>query len=210
MKYAKNIPPVDQELSETLVKQGWTRIKEPANLFAALLASIPFMVGCGLVSFLIITYFDSTVVNIFERVSTNNNITINFRWDYILLMIIMIYIHEMLHAFWIPNFLSDDNTFFGIKIWGGFVFTSQSLTKRRFIMICLAPYVTLSILLPLILGMLNVLNGILISLIMINAMASSVDLLNACLILFQVPKDAMVINNSYETYYRQIEAVIQN
>ncbi|PKM68591.1 MAG: hypothetical protein CVU95_03025 [Firmicutes bacterium HGW-Firmicutes-2] len=202
MRYAKNIPPVDQELSKKLMNQGWMRIKEPPNLPMALLASIPIMVACGLFSFFIITLFDSTLVSFFEGMDTNRGVSFSFRWYYIAFMVIMIYIHEMLHALWIPNFLRDDNTFFGIKLWGGFVFTAQSLTKKRFIIICFAPFVTLSILLPLILGGLNLLNGVLIFLIMINAMASSVDILNALLILFQVPRDAMVVTNSFETYYR--------
>ena len=210
MKYAKNIPPVDQELSKLLVNQGWTKIKEPSNLFAAFMASIPIMAVCGLFSFFIITFFDPTLVDIFERMTTNSGISISFRWDYLLWILLMVYIHEMLHALWIPNFLSDDKTFFGIKPWGGFVFTSQSLTKKRFLVICLAPFITLSILLPLILGGLSLLNGILILLIMINAMASSVDLLSAFLILFQVPKDSMIVTNSFETYYRPNETVIAN
>ncbi|VDN47025.1 conserved membrane protein of unknown function [Petrocella atlantisensis] len=207
MKYAKNIPPVDQELSNSLMNQGWKKIKEPSNLLTAFLTSIPIMAVCGLLSFFIITFFNATLVDFFEGMGTNRGVSISFRWYYIAFTLIMIYIHEMLHALWIPNFLKDENTFFGIKLWGGFVFTSQSLTKKRFIIICLAPFVTLSIVLPLILGGLNLLNGVLIILIMINAMASSVDILNALLILFQVPRGAMVVTNSFETYYKQIETV---
>ncbi|PKM57517.1 MAG: hypothetical protein CVU98_05595 [Firmicutes bacterium HGW-Firmicutes-3] len=210
MKYVKNIPPVDQELRKNYINQGWIKIKEPSNLFMAFLASIPIMVACGLLSFFIITFFDTTFVDFFENMGNNHSISFSFRWYYILFMLIMIYIHEMLHALWIPNFLRDDNTFFGIKLWGGFVFTSQSLTKKRFIIICCAPFVTLSIVLPLILGGLNLLNGGLIFLIMINAMASSVDILNALLIIFQVPSGAMVVANSFETYYRRIETEIAN
>jgi hypothetical protein len=210
MKYVKNIPPVDQELSRSLMNQGWMRIKEPSNLPMAFLGSIPIMAMCGLLSIFIITLFDSTLVSFFEGMGTNRGVSFSFRWYYIAFMLIMIYIHEMLHALWIPNFLKDDSTFFGIKLWGGFVFTSQSLTKKRFIIICLAPFVTLSIILPLILGGLNLLNGVLIVMIMINAMASSVDILSAVLIIFQVPKGAMVVTNSFETYYKQIESVTAN
>jgi len=208
MKYAKNIPPVDQGLSKSLINQGWTKIKEPSNFFLTFLASMPIMVACGFLSFLMINFFDTTVVSAFERMFTDNSISISFRWDYIFFMFLMIYIHEMLHALWIPNFLRDENTFFGIKLWGGFVFTSQSLTKKRFMLICLSPFVLLSIVVPLILGGFNMLNGVLIFLIMVNAMASSVDILNALLILFQVPKNAMVVTNSFETYYRKTEMVM--
>lgn len=207
MKYVKNIPPVDQELRKTFINQGWMRIKEPSNLFMAFFAAIPIMAASGLLTIFIITFFDSAFVDFFEGMGTNHGISFSFRWYYILFMLIMIYIHEMLHALWIPNFLRDDNTFFGIKIWGGFVVTYQSLSKIRFIIICLAPFVTLSVILPLILGGLNLLNGGLIVLIMINAMASSVDILNALLIIFQVPRGAMVVTNSFETYYKRMETV---
>jgi hypothetical protein len=52
------------------------------------------------------------------------------------------------------------------------------------------------------LGLLDLMNGFIFFLVIFNAMASSVDILNLILIMFQVPPKSFIINNGFETYYR--------
>jgi len=90
----------------------------------------------------------------------------------------------------------------GITFNGGFVATTEKISKIRFIMISVMPYFLISILFPIILGACNVLNIYIVALIVVNAMASSVDVLNLLLILFQTPKNSYIINNGFETYFK--------
>ncbi len=93
-------------------------------------------------------------------------------------------------------------TYWGINGVFGFVFTTEKLKKVRFIKISLMPYLLLSVILPFILYTFGVLNGYTVFLCLINAMGSCVDFLNICLITFQVPKGAYIINNGFETFYK--------
>jgi len=198
MKYVKNIPPTDKDLRNSLLKQGWKKIKEPSNLPIAILMSVPFMFLCGAISYIIVLQF----TDIFANILSTGSFSITIRLDYILFAFLLILSHERIHAVFIPNFLRSDDTYFGIRPWGGFVYTTQKLGKARFLLISVAPFVIISVLLPIILGLLNLLNGVIAALILLNAFASSVDILSASLILFQVPNGAMIVNNGFETYYK--------
>jgi hypothetical protein len=57
-------------------------------------------------------------------------------------------------------------------------------------------------LLTTILGVCNVLDYFIMFLIIVNAMASSVDILNLFLILFQAPQNSYILNNGFETYVK--------
>lgn len=110
-------------------------------------------------------------------------------------------IHEFIHAALIPNFIKSDKTFWGINGLAGFVFTTEPIKKRRYIIISFMPSILLSIILPILLDMVQLLNGYLAFLCVLNAMGSCVDFLNVILIVFQVPNNATIINNGFETYY---------
>ncbi|MDZ5001147.1 DUF3267 domain-containing protein, partial [Clostridium perfringens] len=59
MRYIKKIPPTDKELSNKLISEGWTKLKEPSNLSIATLLSLPFMLVNGGVYLLIVFYLYS-------------------------------------------------------------------------------------------------------------------------------------------------------
>lgn len=81
------------------------------------------------------------------------------------------------------------------------MFTTEKLTKGSFIVISIAPFIFISIILPLFFGLLGLMNWFIFFLVIFNAIASSVDILNLILILLQVPYKSHIINNGFETYY---------
>ena len=117
--------------------------------------------------------------------------------------IVFITLHELIHAAFIPNAFHSSKTLWGIIGLGVFIYTTEAISKRRFIMISIMPYIVLSLLFPLVMSILGGLNGYTILLCLINAMGSSVDFLNGYLILVQVPDDALILSNGRETYYRK-------
>ncbi|ETI70882.1 DUF3267 domain-containing protein [Neobacillus vireti] len=115
---------------------------------------------------------------------------------------LMLIIHEFIHLFFIPNFIKSKDTYMGLTFFGGYVHTEQSLTKARFLLISIAPFVILSILLPLILGIFGQLTGSLMFFIILNSMGACVDILGFMLVLVQVPKEGVIRINGTRTYWK--------
>ncbi len=205
MKYIKKIPPTNKELSKKLVSDGWKKLKEPSNLPASILLSLPFMFLNGFIS-IAIAYFLYPPL----RELPNNNrgfsfsFTLNiFTLVYFVIIIVFMVIHEFLHALIIPDVLRSDKVFWGFNGLYGFVCTNEKIKKSRFIFISIIPFVVLSIILPFILSILGLFNGFTVFLCLINALGSSVDLLNMLLVAIQVPNGSYIVNNGFETYYNQ-------
>lgn len=204
MKYVKAIPPTDKNLSEMLVSNNWTKLKEPSKLGMAIIISLPFMFLNGFIELFILYYLcEPFQLLTRNRKGFNIEFTINL-WTLLFIFGIIVFmtIHEFLHACFIPKFLSSEKTYWGINGICGFVFTQEKLKKERFLLISIMPFVILSIILPFILKIFGVLNGYTAFLCLINAMGSCVDMLNIWLVGIQVPKGATIINNGFETYFK--------
>lgn len=202
MKYAKKIPSTDKSLSKQMMDSGWKKIKEPKNICSTVLLSMPIAFLLGGIS-LEVCYllnpalFDFITADSFEVVV---NIDIKTLL-YIVMLCVFMVIHELIHAVWIPNFAKSDKTYFGINGLFGFVFTREPLKKSRFILISIMPFITLSVILPMVLNLFQLLNGYTMFLCLLNAMGSCVDFFNTILVGFQVPNGSTIVNNGFETYY---------
>jgi len=202
MKYAKKIPEPDPKLRESLLAEGWEKIKEPKSLFWAILFSIPFMIINALICYLILFLVNPSYAHMVYDFIFLGSYYFTIRFDYIIYAYLFVTAHEFIHLVFIPNFYRSDKTYIGIKPWGGFVFTTEKIGKGRFLLISVAPFVVFSILAPVILGFADLLNGFLLFLIFLNAFASSVDILNAVLIAIQVPNGSTIVGSGFESYYR--------
>lgn len=204
MRYVKKMPSTDKELSNKLISEGWTKLKEPSNLGIATLISLPFMFINGAVSLGIAFYLNTSLK---ELLSTEQGLSLSFTVNlftliYVVIILIFMIIHEFIHACFIPNVLKSDKTYWGINGFFGFVFTTEKIKKGRFIIISIMPFILLSVVLPFILNILGWLNGYTILLCLINAMGSCVDCLNICLVAIQVPNGSHIVNNGFETYFK--------
>lgn len=202
MKFARKIPQGDKKISEELLKADWKRLKEPKNLAVSILISIPIMLINALISVFISTRFYNPVEKIIEERSFSFTINILDIIYFIAAIFVLIIIHELLHIMFIPNFAKSDKTYLGITPYGGFAYTTEKIEKGRFIIISVMPFVMISIVVPIIFSAFNVLNGIIMFFIVLNAAASSVDILNLFLVLFQVPKEGYIVNNGFDTYFK--------
>jgi hypothetical protein len=117
-------------------------------------------------------------------------------------MLLVIIIHEFFHLIFIPNFLRSKDLIIGLTFLGAYVHTEIALTKARFMLISIAPYVILSILLPLILSISGLLSSEIIVFIILNSLGSSLDILGLVLVFLQVPKNAVIRNNGIMTYWK--------
>lgn len=205
MKYVKKMPKTDKELSSDLVLDGWSKLKEPSSLSMATLMSLPFMV-INTIIYMVLIYF---LYSPLREVLTSTEVDIIFSIDIVTLALLLIaglflmIIHELIHALFIPNVVNSDKTFWGINGLYGFVFSTEKFKKGRFIIISIMPFILLSIILPIILSYIGLLNVYTILLCLINAAGSCVDMLNIFLIASQVPNNSLIINNGFETYFKE-------
>lgn len=200
MKILNKLPKSNPRLHLDLIKSGWVPMKEPKNLISAILLSIPLMIVAAIISIGIINIFSSISLSDFGLTSNSLSIAINL--DIIFWLVLLIILHELLHLIFIPNFIKSEKTYVGLTLFGGFVITEEEIFKSRYLFITIAPFMILSIILPLLLGVFGLLTPTLKFLILLNSMASSVDILNLLLLIKQVPNHAILKNNGTNTYWK--------
>ncbi len=199
MEFLNKLPKSNPTTHLELVENEWIPLKEPKNLISAILLSTPLMVIAASISIGMINIFSSISLSDFGIKPDEITITINL--SMILWLFFLLVVHEFIHLILVPNFMKSEKTYVGITLFGGFVLTEEEISKSRYILITIAPFVIISIILPLVLSSLGLLTTTLKFLIILNAMSSSVDLLNL-LIIKQVPKNAILKSNGPNTYWK--------
>jgi hypothetical protein len=192
---------VDKQKQLDLIANQWVKLEEPRNILTAILASLPFMVLNATITLLIAGMFVPVSFEYFGIAGTS----FSFRIDLLILLFGVLGIlvaHELIHLICIPDFIRSDTTYMGITYVGGFVYTEEQLTRTRYIIISFAPFITISIILPFILGMLNLLSPLIVGVLLLNSLGSSVDILIALHVLIQVPSKAYLIANGKDTYWK--------
>nr|WP_277398416.1 DUF3267 domain-containing protein [Neobacillus citreus] len=193
------MPEFNEDVHLELIKSNWVPLKEPKHLVSAIFLSLPLMMINGLISRGIINLFSPLSLRDFGLHSDSISLTIDF--GVIFLIIFLVILHELLHLIFIPNFIRSENTFIGLTWFGGFAATEEVISKSRFILITIAPFLIISVVLPVILGFFGLLTSTLKFLIIVNSLASSVDMLNLLLIMKQVPNNSILKNNGHKTYW---------
>ncbi len=200
MKILNELPKYSEDIHSELINNGWIQIKEPKTIATAIVLSIPIMLLNAVLSILIINIFSS--ISLGEFGISMNYFSININLLNIVWIFVLIIVHELLHLVIIPNFHKSNKTFIGFTPFGGYVHTEEELSKPRFILITITPFIVLSILLPLVLSVFGLLTTTIKALILLNSMSSSVDILAFVLIVFQVPRNATLRNNGTKTYFK--------
>ena len=200
MKIKNKMPKFDDRIHVELIKNKWVPLKEPKSLWSAIFLSIPFMILNAIVTIGVINIFSSITLKEFGLASNSISITVNL--GAIVLAFLLLILHELLHLIFIPNFIRSQKTFIGLTFFGGYVLTEEEISRSRYLLVSMAPFVIISIFLPILLSLSGILTPTFKGLILINAMASSVDILSIVLLLTQVPKKAILINNGTKTYWK--------
>ncbi|MEN6390136.1 MAG: DUF3267 domain-containing protein [Syntrophomonas sp.] len=201
MRYTRELPKTDRELFVRLLGQGWKRLREPGGLWTAVLLSIPFMILNGAISWFLFLRHHKPLIIVINGSALNINLDLNIIAALLMLLFIVLF-HEFCHLVFIPDFIKSEKTCWGIGYMGGFVFTEEELSKSRFIVISLAPFIVISVIIPVILELLGLLNSLISFAAFINALGASVDLLSLTLVAFQVPSNARIKSNGSETFYK--------
>jgi len=204
MKWGKHIPEYDLKKHIELQEEGWTQLKEAKSISGMILMSLPLMIILALASYLLIDLYVGIDLKAYGFDFDKGTYVFNFNIIVCLAMILFLLIHEIIHLIFIPNFIKSKKTIIGLKVFFGFVYSEEKIKKNRYLLISLAPLLFLSILLPIILGMMGMLKGAIVIYIIINSAGSSVDLLNVIMVMLQVPTDCMLTSNGKKTYWKKL------
>lgn len=203
MKILFNLPKENLKLKEELITSNWNRLKEPKNITLATIYSIPIILFLIIISTLWIYLISPEFREIFMAKNFSMSIKINLNvLVYLIYILIFLFIHEILHLIFIPNFLNSEKTYLGFNGIFGFVYTEEVIVKNRYILIAIMPLIILSFILPIFLSLFGKLSSFAIFLCVLNAGGSCVDVLNIILIAKQIPKNSMIISNGNTTYYK--------
>lgn len=199
------LPQINPERHSELIASNWIQLREPKDLVSAMLASIPLMILGALPPLIILNIFSPFSLADFGITPTQISVNIHLQdlVYFIGLSIFIILIYDLISLVFVPDFVTSDKAFLGITYFGGFAYSEEVLSKSRFTLRLLAPFVVTSIVLPGILGVLNLLNPLVEFVILSIAVGSCVDLLALILILIQVPAGAYLTCNGIRTYWKK-------
>ncbi|MCW6072463.1 DUF3267 domain-containing protein [Clostridium botulinum] len=110
-------------------------------------------------------------------------------------------VHEILHSLAFPNF---KQTIFGFTPKGlvSYSFFKGKISRKRLIIFLIFPFIMLTILLTIGLSFIRIKNNFVYVIIIINAVASYVDILTIFVLLLQVPKSTCIKNIDNKTYWK--------
>lgn len=203
MKFIPKLPKENLQKIAQLLESGWKPLKEPSSIGVSTLLSFPLALMLIIVNFLWCYQFYPPLQNFFQN---KGNFMLQFNINvqslfYLLGIFLLLLLHEAIHAAFVPNVLYSDKTFLGMNLFFAFIYTEESLTKNRFLLICIMPFLLISFAAPPVLSSLGLLNGFTIFLSILNAGSSCIDVLNLILVATQVPSGGMVVNNGLRTFY---------
>ncbi|PIH05778.1 DUF3267 domain-containing protein [Clostridium combesii] len=115
--------------------------------------------------------------------------------------IIIMPVHEILHSLAFPNF---KQTIFGFIPKGlvSYSFFKGKISRKRLIIFLIFPFIMLTILPTIGLSFIRIKNNFVYVIIIINAVASYVDVLTIFVLLLQVPKSTCIKNIDNKTYWK--------
>ncbi|MAE61459.1 MAG: hypothetical protein CMJ49_08905 [Planctomycetaceae bacterium] len=177
------------------LETGWRRSREPGAVWLQVIA-VPAAVVLVAVFGLALGMFTWS-----GSIDVNMNL---MRWG----IVIMIPIHELVHAVTTPGWGMSDKTVVGFwarRLLPYAVYT-EALTRRQIMWLILMPFVALSVVPAAVQLALGVDSEVLTHLVVINAGLCSGDIPLAFVFWFGTPRGALVRNKGYDSYWKAGEA----
>ena len=202
MKFLKNtFPNLDFEPE----KEGYTKMKEP-SIEKLMLIAIPVGVFATLVLYALAQVFTQTELEMFRISPIGLPIALDFLVmlvAFILFNIIIIVVHELVHALCFPEGLRSEHVGFGFHKSGAFfAFYTEALTRTRMILTMVAPFLLFTIVPWLLIIILNKNIPLLMMALLYHTFLASGDLVGLFLIIKNTPRGSVLKNKGYYTYYK--------
>lgn len=202
MKIVTKLPKVNKKDEEELLAEGFKKFHKSSNVFLAIFGSLPLMYLTYVIWKTIMEYFGAEVFGGSLGIARGSI----FSWWFLGVVIgtfLLTLVHEILHLVVIPNFLKSEKTYFGITWFGGFVYSGEKISKRRFMFLYIFPYVSISLILMPIFGYLGWLNNYTGFMFFLNSLGSSVDIGGTLIAFLMLPKGCTVTQLGTHIYHRE-------
>jgi hypothetical protein len=206
VKIRNTFPQFNEEKNNRLLADGRVVLKEPKNVVMSMVYSIPLMIFLSLITVFIIGLFSPLTLTEFGIQHNNFSLALSFTELIagIILIYMVIYIHEIIHLIFVPDFLHSEKTFLGLTWFGGYAYTEEEITKERYLVIGCMPFLLISVLFVVISGSTGSLTPVMKLMCIANALGSSVDFFNNLLVIKQVPDRSTMVMNGPVTYYKAV------
>ncbi|HYR29298.1 MAG TPA: DUF3267 domain-containing protein [Thermoanaerobaculia bacterium] len=182
--------PVPEDPQFQPLEEGWNAIREPDPVRMQFVA-LPVMAAAGVLVWAAVRY--GTVIQPQAMM----------KW-FLPAFVVMIPIHELIHAFASPAFGMSARTFVGV--WPSkllfYAHYEGELPRQRFLFVLAAPTLVLTVIPLLLAAALRLDAPFLATIAFTNALGAAGDLLGIGIVLRQIPRGALVRNKGWRSYWR--------
>lgn len=188
--------------------EGWRGIREPNPIWLNVIA-VPVVIALMFVWALLI--FLILLLRGLPYIPPPASLSFTFSpLAFILILLFLIPAHEFLHALFYPDWGLSSKTIIGLWLSKGIFYAHYEgmMSRNRFLLIFLTPYLVLGLLPALVWGLLPasyLASDVSINLLFLSLLGSvfsSSDFVGASLVFLQIPALAVVRNKSWKTYWK--------
>jgi len=174
--------------------EGWRTIREPGPVALQVIA-VPIAMALALVWAICVLSFRQTTF-------LSQGVTIDI--STLLLLILIIPVHELLHAVVHPGWGLSSSTIIGIWLSKGLFYAHYTgeISRNRFLLVLVMPFIVLGVLPTALIMLMPVLRQSLLWLSLFGSVFACGDLESVGFIIFQIPSSAIVRNQGWKTYWK--------
>ncbi|MBN1358962.1 MAG: DUF3267 domain-containing protein [Sedimentisphaerales bacterium] len=185
------IGPPPENASVVGDESTWHPLREPSPARFQLLA--------------ILTAVGVTVLITLALLTRDPELVLSVSWPIVMLFIVFVLpVHEFLHAVCFKGGVVSRQAVFGFypKVLAFYAHCDGMLTRRRYIVISMFPFLVLTVLPLLLVTLIRVEWRYLVEVIFANGLASAGDVLTTIIIARQAPRQSILVNSGMKTYWR--------
>jgi hypothetical protein len=171
--------------------EGWLSIREPGPIAMQVIA-IP-------VALILLAVWAVCVLSIQQDLPP-----LIFNINTLLILLLIVPVHELLHAFTHPGWGTSSNSIIGLWPSKGLFYAHYEgeMSRNRFLLVFVMPLIVLGVLPTLLIRMKPEWTQSLLSISLFGTILASGDLVGVAIIFFQVPRSAVVRNKGSRTYWK--------
>lgn len=190
MRFHLGSPPTDPTFH---LQPPWQPLREPHRLAWLLVLAVPlgFLAAVGYLVLALLLQ------------PTRELVLSSEPWAFLAVLLLLVPTHELLHALSVPGSLASPHLVLGLwpRAFLAYVHYTGELTRARWLLVTLSPLVIVTVTTLALSRLLPSWQESLLLFGLLNAIGSGGDLLNAVLVLGQVPPGARLRNQGWRTFW---------
>lgn len=186
--------------------EGYTKMREP-SMQTFMLSALPMGAAVAGVLFFVAQLLTSVKLQLFVFLRLNVPVVIEvliFVIGFAVFNVVMIVVHEILHALVFPEPIKSDHIYFGFHKMGAvFAFYTEDMKRGQMLLSMATPFILLSMVPWTLIVIYNINAPLLMLALLYHAFMAVGDLMGIYLIVKNTPKNSVLKNKGYHTYFKQ-------